>query len=63
MNFRACVQLPLDVDGIYASIGTQMPKTPHILISQLADLNNEIKIGISTLKKNRGVGGLLIMLH
>ena len=54
MNFRACVQFPLDVDGIYASIDTQMLTFPHILLVHLADLDNGRNPDIGTRKKDRG---------
>ena len=40
MNFRACIKLPLDVDGIYAIINTQILKTPHDILVHLADLDD-----------------------
>ena len=48
------IQFPLDVDGIYARIYTQMLKPPHILIVHLADLDNGRQPDIGTLKKDRG---------
>ena len=54
MTCRACVQLPLDVDGIDASIDTQILKPPHILLVHLAALDNDRKPGIGALKKDRG---------
>ena len=54
MTCRACVQLPLYVDGIYNSIDTQTMKIPHILLDQLAALDDEKNPYIGTLKKYRG---------
>ena len=54
MTFRACVKLPLNVDGIDARINTQMLKPPHDLIVQLAALDNGINPEIGTLKKEKG---------
>ena len=34
-----CVKIPLDSDGIYDSIDTQMIKNHHILLVQLAVLD------------------------
>ena len=54
MTFRAFVQLPLDLYGIYYSIDTQIMKTPHFLIFHLAVLGNGRNPYIGTLKKDRG---------
>ena len=54
MNWRACVQLPLYVDGIYSIIDIQMIKTPHDMIVHLADLYNGRNPDIVTLKKDKG---------
>ena len=54
MTCKAFSQLPLDVDGIYDRIDTQMIKTPHILLLLLAALGNRIKPDIGKLKKERG---------
>ena len=54
MTCRACVQLPLDVDGIDVSIDTQMLKNPHNILFHLADLDNGRKPDIGTLKKDNG---------
>ena len=51
---RDCIQLPLDVNGIYASINKQMLKTPHDLLFHLVDLENGRKPYIGTLKKEKG---------
>ena len=40
MTCRACVQIQLYFDGIYASIDTQILKTPHIHLFHLAALDN-----------------------
>ena len=52
--FRACIQLPLDIDGIDSKIDTQMIKNPHYLLFHLAALDNGRKPDIGTLKKDRG---------
>ena len=52
MACRACIKLPLDVDGIDAIIDTQMLKI-HILLVNLAALDNGRKPDIGTLKKDR----------
>ena len=49
-----CVQLLLDVDGIYFSIDNQMMKIHHDMLVQLADLDNGRNPDIGTLKKDRG---------
>ena len=54
MTCRAHVQLPLVVDEIGASIDTKILKKPHDLLVHLADLDNERKPDIGTLKKDRG---------
>ena len=53
MTFRACVQLPIDVDGINSIIDTQIMKTPHIILFHLVDLDNGKNPYIGTLKKER----------
>ena len=53
MTCRACVQLPLGVDGIYASIYTQILKN-NILLVHLAALDNGRNTDIGTLKKDKG---------
>ena len=54
LTFRECIKLPLDVDGIDASIDTQMLKTPHDLLLHLVALENGRNTDIGTLKKDRG---------
>ena len=54
MVCRSYVQLPIDLDGIDASIDTQILKSPHTLLVQLADLENGRNPDIGTLKKERG---------
>ena len=54
MTCRECVQLPLYVDGIYASIDTQMLKPPHILLFRLDALYNGRNLDIGTINKDRG---------
>ena len=54
MSFRACVQLPLDVNGVDASINTQILRTPHDLMVHLASLDNERKTDIVILNKEKG---------
>ena len=54
MNFRACVQLPLDTDGIDSSINRQMLKTPHDLRVHLSDLENGRNPEIGTLNTEKG---------
>ena len=54
MTCRACIQLPLDVDGIDTSIDTQMLKKPHIVLFRLSALYNGRKPYIGTLNKYRG---------
>ena len=53
MTCRACVQLPLDVDGIDSIIDTQMLKTPHNMIVHFAALDHGRNPDIGTLKKDR----------
>ena len=50
---RSCVQLSLDLDGIDASIYTQILKKNDTLV-HLADLYNGRNPDIGTLKKDRG---------
>ena len=54
MTCRAFIQLPLDLDRIYASIDTQIMKPPHIILVNLEALDNGRKPYIVTLKKDRG---------
>ena len=51
---RALIQLPLDIDGIYFSIDTQMMEKPHIILVHLIDLDNGRQPDIGTLKEGRG---------
>ena len=51
ITFRACVQIPLDVDGIDAIIDTQMLKYPYIILLHLEALDNGKNLDIGTLKK------------
>ena len=51
---RACIQIPLDIDGIDSSIDTHMLVKTHILLVHLANLDNGRKPDIGTLKKGRG---------
>ena len=53
MTFSAFVQPPLDLDGIDASINTQMLKTPHDLLFHLEALYNGINPEIGILKKDK----------
>ena len=53
MNFRHYVQLPLDVDGIDASIDFFM-KNPHDLLACMTALWYGRNIYIGTQKKERG---------
>ena len=53
MACRACVQLPLVVDGIYSRIDSQI-LLKCILIVHLAALDNRRKPDIGTLTKDRG---------
>ena len=54
MPCRACIKLPLGVNGIDASIDTQILKPPHILLVELAALDNGRKPNIGSLNKDRG---------
>ena len=54
MIWRACVQLQIYENDIDASINTQMLKTPHDLLVQLAALDNVRSTVIGTLKKENG---------
>ena len=54
MTCRACIQLQLDVDEIYAIIDTTMLTPPHIILVHLAALYNGINPDIGKLKKERG---------
>ena len=54
MPCRACVQLPLDMDGIDDSIYTQMLNPPQYLLVHLSALDYGRKSDIGTLKKWRG---------
>ena len=54
MIYRAWIQIPFNVDGIYFSIYTHMLENPHIIIVHLAALDNGRKPDIGTLKKDRG---------
>ena len=51
---RACVQLPLDVDGIDAIINTQMLTTPHDLLVHLEAFNHGRNPYIGKPKKEKG---------
>ena len=53
MTCRACVQLTLDVYGIYSSTDNKILRTPRILLVYLAALDNGRNPDIGTLK-NRG---------
>ena len=53
MTCRDCVQIPPDVYEIDASIETQILKTPHYLLVQLAVLDYGRHPNIGTLKKER----------
>ena len=53
ITFRDCIQIPLDIDGIYASIDTQILKT-HIILVHLEALDNGRNPDIGTLKKDKG---------
>ena len=55
MTCRACIQLSLDVNGIYDIIDTQMTKNPHDILVHLTALESGRNPDISTLKKHRGV--------
>ena len=54
INWRACVQLSIDVDGIYAIINTQILKTPHDILFHLEAYENGRKPEIGTLNKKKG---------
>ena len=54
MTCRACVQLPLDVDGIDAIINNQTMKSPHDILVHLAYLDSGINPEVGTLKKEKG---------
>ena len=54
MTCRDCVQLPLDMDVVYASIDTQILKPPQNLSVHLVALYCGRKPDIGTLKKERG---------
>ena len=54
MTCRACLQIPLDLYGIYASTDTQMLKTPHELIVHLVVLYYGRNPDIGKIKKDRG---------
>ena len=54
MNFKACVQLPLYVDGVDSSINTQILKPPHDLLVHLEALENGRNPDIGTFKKEKG---------
>ena len=54
MTCRACVQLPLYLDGIDAIIDTQMIKPLQMILVHLAALENGRKPYIDTPKKYRG---------
>ena len=54
MTCRACIKLPLYVDGKDSRIDTNMITPPHILLVQLAALENRINKDIGTLNKDRG---------
>ena len=54
MTCKSCVQLPLDSNGIDASINTQILKTCHNLQVHLEDLENGRKSEIDTLQKEKG---------
>ena len=51
MDFRACVQLTLDVYGIYAITYTQMLKTSRHMLFHLADIDYGRNPDIVTLNK------------
>ena len=51
MTCSTCVQLPLDVDGIYARIDNQMLKPSNNMLVQLAALYYGRNPDIGTLKK------------
>ena len=53
MNFRACVKLPLDIDGIDAIINTQILKTPYDILVHLVALDHVRNPDIGALKKEK----------
>ena len=53
MTCRACVQFPLYADRIYASNNTQILKNPNDVLFNFADLDNETKPEIGTLKRDK----------
>ena len=53
MPCRACVNIPLYLDGIDARIDTQIQKNPHTILVHLEDFYNGRKQDIGTLKKER----------
>ena len=53
MICRACVQLPLDLDGIYTRFDTKGLKTTHIPLVHLTALENRRNPDIFILKKER----------
>ena len=54
MTCRACVKLPLDVDGIDAKINNQIMKPPHDILLHLEALYSEKNPYIGTLKEEKG---------
>ena len=54
MACRACVQLPIYVDGIDAIIVNQILTQPHNILFHLEALDYFIKTDIGTLNKERG---------
>ena len=54
MTCRACVQLPLDTDGIYARIDIKILKITSDLLFHLTALDNRSNPDIGTLNKERG---------
>ena len=52
MNYRACVKLPLDINGIYYRIYTKILKI-IIIIVHLEALENGRNTDIGTIKKER----------
>ena len=54
MNCRACIKLPIDVDGTDASVDTQIMTPPYILLVHLVDLDHIRNTDIVTLKKEKG---------
>ena len=51
INSRLCVTLPLDENGVYSSINSQIPNAPCNLLVHLSDLDNGINPNIGALKK------------